>query len=107
MVLTRVLKRICRKRIFRFIQLNQCHGFKILPTTAFYAIHWSRWQQFFDANSLIINKTLELLDSSIALHVWNKFSANYSISKTDPKSVYIMMAEKNCPRCYDASGTYF
>ncbi|XP_072340519.1 lactosylceramide 4-alpha-galactosyltransferase-like isoform X2 [Scyliorhinus torazame] len=67
---TRVLKKWCQKTSITKIQ--HCKGVKVLPPEAFYPIHWQDWKKYFEVMSK--SEAQKLLDSSYALHIWNKKS---------------------------------
>lgn len=83
---------------------RRCRGFNVYPENAFYAVQWRDWKYFFLEK--YTNKTLELTENSVAIHVWNKHS------KTTPvivgsKVAYGLIAEKYCPKVYSSCGKYF
>lgn len=104
-VLTRVLKQICGVKYTTDMSPEKCWQFKVYPPDAFYAINSGDWQMFFDANST--QETLKLTNRSMIVHVWNKMSSNQSIRKTAAETAYEIIASKNCPRVFQASGEQF
>lgn len=104
-VLTRVLKRICQAEFTFDMTSTKCWGFNVLPQSTFYAIPSKKWQMFFDSNAT--EDTLRLTNNSIAVHVWNKRSSTQHIRKKRMKTAYEIIASKNCPKAYQASGNDF
>lgn len=49
---------------------------------------------------------MEMTKESVAIHVWNKHSFKQKL-KVGTKVAYGIIAEKNCPKVYSASGEYF
>lgn len=84
---------------------DKCGPFNVLPQKAFYAIESSDWEMFFDPNAT--QQTLQATEDSIIVHVWNKKSAQQNIQKTTVKTAYEIIASKNCPKVYLASGNEF
>lgn len=105
MLLTRVLKQICKTNEIEKMMPENCWGFKVFPPNEFYAIKWSLWAHFFNANYTA--ETLAATQNSTAIHVWNKFSHGQQIKKATPQTAYEVIAEKNCPKVFKASGDYF
>lgn len=83
---------------------EQCLGFKVYPPSAFYAIPWPKWYMFFDEDKL--NKTMEMIKDSTVIHVWNKHSKQRKL-KVGTKAAYGVVAQKNCPKVYLSSGSFF
>lgn len=100
----RVLHKICKTKSSQAMTRAQCKGFKVYPPSDLYAIHWSRWQMFFEESAL--KKTLELTKDSIAIHVWNKLSIERKV-RVGSKVAYGVIAEKYCPKVYHSCGEYF
>lgn len=84
---------------------KKCWGFKVFPQNAFYAIRSKSWQMFFDPNAT--QDTLRMTNDSVIVHVWNKRSSNQQIRKRRKKTAYEIIASKNCPKVYQASGNDF
>lgn len=84
-----------------------CWGFKVYNEKKFFPIpRWS-WRQLFDSNTTTTNKTLHLIQNSVAVHFWNSFSQYRQILKKEPKNVYRILAQTYCPKVFEASGSYF
>lgn len=105
--MTRILHKICHRKYIVEFQPEFCWGFKVFPPNTFYAIPWKQWEQYFDTNPAIVNRTLELIKDSIAIHVWNKVSSKRKIIKSQLRTVYGTLAQQHCPNAYAASGLYF
>lgn len=84
---------------------ERCRGFKVFPAKAFYAIPFSDYHHFFDQNAT--RTTLSRTKNSMIVHVWNKRSFNEKIRKGEKKTAYEIIANKNCPLVYQASGDEF
>lgn len=104
---TRVLQKICRKNYVADLRPEFCWGLTVFPSNAFYPVHWTQWSKYFDASRDNLNETLNAIQDSIAVHMWNRMSAQKILSKSEPKTVYGILAEKNCPNVFEASGFYF
>lgn len=101
MVITRVLKEICKgKNAFHEDTPSSCKTFHTLPVDACYSIKGSEYKKFFDERYL--NETMGRLRSSVIAHVWNKFSAETPLS-IDANVAYIHLAKRYCPRVVKAS----
>lgn len=103
--MTRVLKKICNVKYTSEMTPERCWQFQVFEQNKFYAIKSDDWQKFFNPNDT--EETLALTNSSIVVHVWNKMSSNQSITKTTEKTAYEIIASKNCPRVFQASGELF
>lgn len=103
-VITRVLKKLCKARRVRDMTPERCRGFAVLPPSAFYPIPWRQWKLYFDESSSA--KTMARLKSSLAIHVWNKFSValNVTVGSRQP---YGLIAQDYCPRVYAHCGPVF
>lgn len=84
---------------------DKCWQFNVLPKEAFYAVDSEDWKMFFDPN--VTEKTLLRTNRSIIVHVWNKKSAERYIRKATAKTAYEIIASRNCPNVYQASGNEF
>ncbi|XP_031631984.1 lactosylceramide 4-alpha-galactosyltransferase-like isoform X2 [Contarinia nasturtii] len=106
--LSRVLSEICHCPKNRISQARPefCWGFKIFPQSEFYAIHWSRPNDTVSTDKWTVDYTLEKIKHSTAVHMWNSRIHGSPILKSQ-RTVYKILAEKNCPRIYDASDTVF
>lgn len=103
-VITRVLKKICHVDKPPQMTQENCLGFKVYPPSAFYAVPWPKWKLFFDTDAL--NRTLDTTKDSIAIHVWNKHSIKQQF-KVGTRAAYGVIASKNCPSVYNATGEFF
>lgn len=100
----RLLRNLCNTEDAHGMLDKDCAGFKVYPSTYFYPIPWEKWQMYFDENDN--DEVLRSAESSYAIHVWNKHSANEQIPLTSNAS-YIIFAKKFCPKVYGATKQYF
>ncbi|KAH8331234.1 hypothetical protein KR067_013075, partial [Drosophila pandora] len=102
-VVTRVSQKLCKTHEIPRIYLRyaRCSGIRVFSPSAFYAVHWSKWQDFFDSDKL--EKTMVAMEHSYVAHVWNHMSKNWILTATS-KNAYRKITEKNCPRIYKALG---
>lgn len=105
--LSRILRKICHRNYTTDSTPELCWGFKIFPPNIFYPIHWTKWELFFDRVETSVNEVLQAVANSIAVHFWNKLSANKVIDKDDGITAYGILAERNCPNVFKASGIFF
>lgn len=80
-------------------------GFNVLSPSSFYPISWKNWSLYFDPEK--IHVALDMIKSSYAIHVWNKFSKDSIISKSHSEVLYSMIAKKFCPNVFRESGDHF
>lgn len=83
---------------------DKCHGFQVLPVEAFYAVHFDRWEQFFDENQS--EEVLKGTNNSVLIHVWNQRSSKRGV-KIGSKSAYGVIAEQHCPKVIAAAAFVF
>lgn len=102
-VVTRVSQKLCKTHEIAWIYLKfvRCSGIRVFSPSAFYAVHWSRWQDFFDSDKL--EATMAAMEHSYVAHIWNHMSKNRPLTATS-KNAYRNITEKNCPRVYKALG---
>lgn len=103
-VITRVLHEICKTTNPAEMTSDRCDGFRVYQPTEFYAVSWEAWYNYFNRDST--KSTLDMTKDSLAIHVWNKLSENEMI-EVGSNVAYGIIAEKNCPRVYRASGKFF
>lgn len=103
-VITRVLYKICKTKNPAEMTSDRCGGFRVYKPQEFYAVTWQDWYSYFDGTST--KSTLNVTKDSFAIHVWNKLSTN-EIIEVGSNVAYGIIAEKNCPRVYRASGKFF
>lgn len=104
---TRVLMKVCRRNHVADLLPNYCWGFKVYPPNAFYPISAEAWKLYFNTDPVIVYQTLDIVKSSIAVHLWNEYSALKIIDKFREKTTYGILAERNCPNVFRASGFFF
>lgn len=105
--LSQVLRKICHRNYTTDSTPELCWGFKIFPPHIFYPIHWTKWETLFDTNEISVNEVLRAVVDSIAVHFWNKLSAAKVIDKDNGITAYGILANRNCPTVFAASGRYF
>lgn len=105
---TRVLQRICNQTHVEDMTLERCGGFKVFPPSTFFPIDYNNWAEFYDTNQSVVESTLKASQDSIAVHMWNKMSNGIKVVKSkDAKSAFQIMAQKNCPKVFDATELHF
>lgn len=88
------------------VRFGRCEEFRIFPPSAFYLIPYPKWNWFFNENLKdIILQSVE--EQSYIIHVWNKFSFNTNISKTNVDVPYLSLASKYCPGVVKELDEYF
>lgn len=83
---------------------DRCHSFRVFSPKAFYAIHFKEFRYFFEERHL--DNTIKLLNDSIVVHVWNKFSQTFKV-KVGSRVAYGVLADQYCPKVYHNCGEYF
>lgn len=85
---------------------EKCNGLKVFPPTEFYAVNFDKWPLFLDVNTADI--VLKATENSSVIHLWNHHWRNRVVtkSKTNRKTAYEVIAEKNCPKVFEASGDH-
>lgn len=102
---TRILtNKICHTSSTSKMTAENCHGFRAMPSNAFYAIYYHQFQYFFQEKFL--KRGLEITKNSILIHVWNKMSSDVKI-KVGSRTLYGVHAEQYCPKVYGSCGDYF
>lgn len=99
------MKRVLRKSCTETDEQKWCKEFEVFPKDEFYAIGYDDWNEFF--GSKYTEKVLRATKNSAVIHLWNLFSYNAVINKSEPKCAYATIAAKNCPLSFQASGEYF
>ncbi|KAF5270580.1 hypothetical protein FQR65_LT05478 [Abscondita terminalis] len=104
-VITKVMKRMCQVNNIKLMPNRSCSGVHVLPSDKFYPVHWLESQKIFETqkSDYLLNK---ILNTSIVLHLWNKFSHGFVASEA-PNSIYNTLANKFCPLVYDVAKNYF
>ncbi|KAH8402943.1 hypothetical protein KR222_000556 [Zaprionus bogoriensis] len=102
--LSRVIKKICNSNKFSLLLDNpdRCQGFKVYNISAFYEINWLEWFNLFVPS--VLNDTLKRVKDSYVIHLWNHLN---SFVPLDPKSPYIHLAKRHCPKVLAAAGSTF
>lgn len=105
--ITRIMRKICDRVNVTDFTPELCWGFKLYPTKSFFPIRYDIWDNFFQNNTEMVNKTMATVEYAIAMQFWNNISVNQTIAKSDPANAYKILTEKNCPKVYSASDEYF
>ncbi|KAK0085491.1 hypothetical protein PV325_005024 [Microctonus aethiopoides] len=103
-VLTVTLQKFCGTQNTNLMTYDRCSGFTVFPTAAFYPIHWSEWQRYFQLDDK--HKTMTTIEKSLVIHVWNKLSSS-TIIKVGSDVPYARIANKYCPQIYNNCGETF
>lgn len=87
---------------------KNCQGFHILPRSSFYPVPYNQWKEYFaESNQTSKNVTPSwLTEEVIAVHVWNKKSAEEPIQKNSTQ-LYVQLARKSCPVTFSAAPDKF
>lgn len=105
LLITRVLSdHVCHTSLSEMTP-EKCRGLTVFAPNEFYAINWFEWEQFFNASQTEF--VLETIERSSVVHLWNKMSHNRNITKSESKTAYEILAERNCPDVFNATGEYF
>uniref|UniRef100_T1JBS3 Alpha 1,4-glycosyltransferase domain-containing protein n=1 Tax=Strigamia maritima TaxID=126957 RepID=T1JBS3_STRMM len=97
-LITRVLKRVCGDiKSLDTVTRERCIGVTVLPSTAFYAVKWQEWKDFFNVSKT--KETMKKLEDSYLIHVWNKHSSKTPV-KIGSGQVYEIIAKRHCPSIY-------
>lgn len=98
-VITRILQSICYEADLTNQPPELCWGLKVFSLNTFYEIPHGEQS----LEPMNVNKTLELVKDSIAVHDLSQ----QKIIKSAPISVYGILARNNCPSVFGSSGFYF
>jgi hypothetical protein len=97
------MTRYCKIAVKRMTK-ELCRGITLLPTSTFYPIPYTAWERYFDENNS--TNTMQLLNNSPAVHVWNKLSEK-GIIYLNSQQPYGLLAKEYCPRTYWSCDTKF
>ncbi|XP_051161558.1 lactosylceramide 4-alpha-galactosyltransferase-like isoform X2 [Leptopilina boulardi] len=103
-VITRTLKKLCNVTSVQNMTKDQCQGFDVFPPSVFYPIFYPSWRKYFTTDNT--NKTMNTIEKSKAIHVWNKLSKLEKV-QVGSNVPYGKIAEKYCPKTYKNCGTIF
>lgn len=104
-LLTRVLEnQVCHTSLSNMTP-ELCGGFRVFPVKEFYPVNYDDWEQLFiaDQTENVLHKTR----NSSVVHIWSHLSRDKIITKSNRKSAYEAIAEKNCPNVFKSTGKYF
>lgn len=95
-LLTRVLKRICKNDNMDEIVANKsCQGFHVLNETACYKVRYSDWPKLMDEKHG--DEIVKFVNESLVIHLWNHSTRDVKLKMTS-NSAYIKLARRFCPR---------
>ncbi|CAB0012557.1 unnamed protein product [Nesidiocoris tenuis] len=105
-VITRALKRYCMVREVTKMTKERCKGVDVMPPSAFYAIPWRKWKDYFATRRSDVDRVMATVNSSVAIHVWNYLSRNQSavVGSNQP---YVLLASRFCPEVYSTRHKFF
>lgn len=83
---------------------EKCASFSVLQPSVFYEISYPSWRWLFEES--LSNVTLNRVEGSYGVHVWNKLSSQAKIT-VGSKTAYGLLAQKHCPRVYRNCGPDF
>lgn len=101
--LTRIMKTLCGKIPTHEMTPELCWGITIFPPETFFPIQNRKIADtFFDKNPQIVEEALKVSGDSITIDIWDTFSKEQTIHKTNPKTASEILAEENCPLTFDS-----
>nr|XP_040232957.2 lactosylceramide 4-alpha-galactosyltransferase-like [Anopheles coluzzii] len=103
-VITRVLVKHCHTQSITNMTQHCSEHFTVYPPSAFYAIAYWNYKQFFEEPYL--KSALEALNQSIVVHLWNKLSKDNPVW-VGSRVPYGVLAERYCPKVYRSCGHVF
>lgn len=104
-MLAQVLNRICHIDDVALMNADRCQGFTILPPKTIVPVEWDQWQQLFEPTEA--DKTMELVDGSIGVRLWDALSWEFKVKKGGNPTAYGVIAAKSCPKVFNASSEFF
>lgn len=104
-LITHVLRKICHCEDVALMNGERCNGFKVYPPIDFNPITWDRWQEYFEPKEA--DKTVEAVKKCRAIRLWQILSSDYKVMKGSSPTAYGVLAAKNCPKVFWASGEFF
>lgn len=109
MLWTRVLRRQCGMTVDQ-MTINNCDGVKIYPASEFYPIDVDNARAFF--NLKYTDFVLAATNKSMLVHFWNSHTKIYGLlrmrnKKSNSKTAFEIIAERNCPRIFGMSKEKF
>ncbi|XP_066592520.1 lactosylceramide 4-alpha-galactosyltransferase-like [Prorops nasuta] len=96
-VITRTLKTLCNTTYVARMTERRCKGFIVHSPSVFYPIHYKKWKAYFDEENR--NLTMQKLQRSLAIHVWNKLS-RMQLLDVDSNAPYATIARAYCPKVF-------
>jgi len=97
-LVTRVIKRSCDNRLnLKNTSVQRCGNFSILPRSKCYAIHYTNWAEFFEADKFQSVKAQ--IAESYFVHWWNQMSKNRKFEKGS-KTALDYLFKRFCPLVY-------
>ncbi|KZC04750.1 PREDICTED: lactosylceramide 4-alpha-galactosyltransferase-like [Dufourea novaeangliae] len=103
-VITRTVQKICSTKNVRDMTTTRCHGFKVFPPSAFYPVHYKKWEMYFETKDK--NTTMKMLEKAMTIHVWNKLSRSRQI-RVNSDVPYAVVAREHCPKVFNNCGETF
>lgn len=103
-LITRVLvNQFCNTSLAEMAQ-EKCHGLVVFPPNEFFPVNHDDWRQL--NNATYTETILEASKNSPVFHLYNNARFGEMYAKSEPKTAYEIIFEKNCPNVYTASGDY-
>ena len=78
---------------------SRCKGFHVYPEPYFYPIYYKDYKMVFESGKTELVE--ELIRTSYALHVWNKFSSELDLNGSDIP--FMNLAKIYCPKAFQAN----
>lgn len=98
-LVSRVLREVCKAE-----RLTECTLFTVYPREMFYAVYYKEWRRLFEPRKG--EQTLAAVNASVAVHFWNKLSAEMVVNVGEG-SAYERLAMEFCPRVLATVGAEF
>ncbi|XP_076326400.1 lactosylceramide 4-alpha-galactosyltransferase-like [Tachypleus tridentatus] len=96
-LLTQVFKEACKKETKRYGTGSKCYNVYLFPTSAFYPVHFSKSNLFFDPNATSLLQ--DMWKDSYTVHIWNKIVQRKHHKPGDGSPMDHLFKE-NCPVTY-------
>lgn len=100
-LITRVVGKMCGTNTFKAMTCGNLH---IFDSNIFFPIPSPKWRKIFDPK--FIYEILTQTRNAYLLHIWNWVSKAHRV-KTNSNTAYTLLAQKHCPKTFNAATEYF